>query len=71
MLNVKVADNIGAQSGGGIRIDGNSTLDLVNSVVDKNSTSGGGGGIRASSGSLTITNSKILENSAIFGRYLF
>ncbi|MBC7968377.1 MAG: hypothetical protein H7Z17_20930, partial [Fuerstia sp.] len=55
---------VNGQSGGGIRSTG--TLQLLNSVVTNNSTTGGaamGGGIFQINGSLTITDSTVSGNS--------
>jgi hypothetical protein len=64
LINCTVSGNYAVGDGGGIKTNCDGTVEIVNSTISGNSTDGRGGGVFAR-GTVTITNSTIVDNSAV------
>lgn len=72
LTNSIVSDNTATSGGGGIYSTSGTSTTITNSTISSNkSASDNGGGIYSNSGTLTITNSDLSYNSAMFGGGIF
>jgi predicted outer membrane repeat protein len=66
--NSQFIDNVAMTDGGGIQTGGTGTLaSITNTVIAGNTAGGNGGGVLASGGTLKITSTRIMENTATNG----